>query len=101
MVSFVSAWLGGLLMRALFDVRAFGAKGDGKTIDTGAIQQALDASGKAGGGIVRLKPGTYLSQPIYLRDKTTLQLDAGAKLLATDEPAHFMIRGNRSRAWHS
>ncbi len=73
----------------VFDVREFGAKGDGKTIDTGAIQLALDASGKAGGGVVRLKSGTYLSQPIYLRDKTTLQLDAGAILLATDEPAHF------------
>lgn len=72
-----------------FDVREFGAKGDGKTLDTLALQQALDAAGKAGGGIVQLKPGTYLSQPIYLRDKTTLHLDAGAKLLATDEPSHF------------
>jgi len=73
-----------------FDVREFGAKGDGKTLDTVAIQQALDACGKAGGGIVRLSPGTYLSQPIYLRDKTTLQLDIAAKLQATDEPDHFV-----------
>jgi len=72
-----------------FDVREFGAKGDGKTPDTAAIQQALDACGKAGGGSVRLAPGTYLSQPIYLRDKTTLRLDVGAKLQATDEPGHF------------
>ena len=60
-----------------FNIREFGAKGDGKTLDTAAIQQALDACGKAGGGIVRLSPGTYLSQPVYLRDKTTLQLDLG------------------------
>ena len=72
-----------------FDVRDCGAKGDGKTLDTAAIQQALDACGKAGGGSVRLAPGTYLSQPIYLRDKTTLRLDVGAKLQATDEPGHF------------
>jgi polygalacturonase len=72
-----------------FDVHEFGAKGDGKTLDTVALQQALDAAGKAGGGVVRLKPGTYLSQPIYLRDKTILQLDVGAKLQATDEPEHF------------
>ena len=72
-----------------FNVRDSGAKGDGKTLDTAAIQQALDACGKAGGGIVRLPAGTYLSQPIFLRDKTTLQLDAGATLQATDEPAHF------------
>jgi len=95
--NFLSALLLGLTLTGssraenlrIFDVREFGAKGDGKTQDTMAIQQALDAAGKVGGGVVRLKPGTYLSQPIYLRDKTTLQLDAGAKLLATDEPAHF------------
>lgn len=73
----------------VFNVHEFGAKGDGKTFDTLAIQQALDTAGKAGGGTVRLPPGTYLSQPIYLRDKTTLQLDDGAKLLATDKPADF------------
>lgn len=74
----------------VLDVREFGAKGDGKTLDTLALQQALDAAGKAGGGVVRLTPGTYLSQPIYLRDKTILHLEAGAKLLATDEPDHFI-----------
>jgi polygalacturonase len=73
----------------VFDVREHGAKGDGKTPDTAAIQKALDACGEAGGGIVRLTSGTYLSQPVYLRDKTTLQLDAGAMLKATDEPADF------------
>ena len=36
-----------------FNVREFGAKGDGRALDTAAIQQALDAAGKAGGGIVR------------------------------------------------
>lgn len=73
----------------IFDVREFGAKGDGQSLDTRALQQALDAAGKAGGGIVHLKPGTYLSQPLYLRDKTRLQLDRGATLQATDEPSHF------------
>ena len=72
-----------------FDARDFGAKGDGKSLDTTAIQQALDACGKVGGGTVRLTPGTYLSQPIYLRNKTTLHLDPGATLKATDEPNDF------------
>ncbi len=77
----------------VFDVRQFGAKGDGKTLDTAAIQKALDDCGKSGGGIVRLAPGTYLSQPIFLRSNTTLLLDAGATLLATDEPKDFERAG--------
>jgi polygalacturonase len=74
-----------------FEVREFGAKGDGKTLDTVAIQKALDECGKSGGGILHFAPGTYLIQPIFLRSKTTLQLDADAKLLATDEPADFAL----------
>jgi polygalacturonase len=73
----------------VFEVTDFGAKGDGKTLDTKAIQNALDACGKAGGGIVHFKSGTFLSQPLTLRTRTTLQLDAGATLLATDNEADF------------
>lgn len=76
--------------RQVFDVRAFGAKGDGRTLDTAAIQKALDACGKAGGGTVKLPPGTYLSQPLTLRTRTTLQLDDGAVLQATTNHADFM-----------
>jgi polygalacturonase len=89
MVCVVPVLLGRAESARTFEAREFGAKGDGKTLDTVAIQQALDACGKAGGGIVRLSSGSYLSQPIHLRDKTTLQLDAGVKLQATDEPEHF------------
>jgi polygalacturonase len=74
----------------IFDVREFGAKGDGKTLDTVAIQKALDACGNAAGGIVHFSPGTYLSQPIILHSKTTIQLDAGATLLATTNQSDFM-----------
>jgi len=74
----------------VFNVRDYGAKGDGKTVDTAAIQKAIDTCGKAGGGVVRLTTGTYLSQPIILRSKTTLQLDEGAILQATTQHADFM-----------
>jgi polygalacturonase len=74
----------------VFDVRQYGAKGDGKTFDTEAIQKALDECGQAGGGIVQFTAGTYLSKPIILRNKTTLQLDEGAKLQATTNHADFM-----------
>lgn len=77
----------------VFDVRQYGAKGDGRTVDTEAIQKAIDDCGSAGGGIVRLSAGVYLSKPISLRSKTTLQLDEGAKLKATDEPQDFLKAG--------
>src|SRR5438552_8444105 len=71
-----------------FDVRRLGAKGDGKTVDTAAIQQALDEAGKAG-GTVRIPAGTYLSKPLFFRGKTMLKLEAGAMLEATDESSDF------------
>ena len=61
----------------------------GRTIDTAALQRALDLCGQAGGGIVRLAPGQYLCKPIFLRANTTLQIDAGAVLQATDDPQDF------------
>ena len=64
----------------------------GKTLDTAAIQAALDACNKAGGGAVRLPAGTYLSKPIWLHSRTTLQLDAGAMLKATDERDDFAAK---------
>jgi polygalacturonase len=73
-----------------FDVREFGAQGDGKTLDTTAIQKAFDECGNAGGGIVRFPAGTYLSQPLLLRNKTTVLLEAGATLLATTNQSDFM-----------
>jgi polygalacturonase len=74
----------------VFDVRQFGAKGEGKAPDTEAIQKALDACGKAGGGTVRFPAGTYLSKPLILRTRTIVQLDEGATLLATTNHADFM-----------
>ena len=76
--------------RKVFDVRQFGAKGDGKTLDTAAIQKALDECGKAGGGVVRFPAGTYLSQPLEIRSKTTLLLEEGAMLKATDDPKDYL-----------
>jgi polygalacturonase len=74
----------------IFKVRDYGAKGDGMTQDTAAIQKALDACGDAGGGIVRFSPGVYLSRPLEIRTKTTIELDAGATLQATTNQLDFM-----------
>jgi polygalacturonase len=77
----------------VFDVRQFGARGDGKTSDTVAIQAALDASGQAGGSTVKFSPGIYLSRPLTLRTKTTVSLQKGATLLASPAQTDFLKAG--------
>lgn len=62
----------------IFDVRQFGAAGDGKTLDTPAINQAIEAAAGVSGGTVRFPSGSYLSYSIHLRSNITLQLETGA-----------------------
>jgi polygalacturonase len=73
----------------VFNVRALGAKGDGTTYDTAAIQKALDACEKSG-GTVEFPAGTYLSKPLTLHSHTTVKLDAGAILQASTNQVDFM-----------
>jgi polygalacturonase len=69
-----------------FDVRRFGAAGDGRTADTAAINRAIDAVRAAGGGTVVFPAGDYLSHSIRLCSHLTLHLGAGARLIAADPP---------------
>jgi polygalacturonase len=71
------------------DPHAYGAKGDGVSKDSAAIQAAIDACAAQGGGTVRLIAGTYLSTPIVLKSNITLQLDKGATLLGSPDHADF------------
>jgi hypothetical protein len=64
----------------LYSVRAFGARGDSATLDTKAIQAAIDAAYKAGGGTVVLTPGIYRSGTIFLKSHVTLRVEGGAVL---------------------
>ncbi len=73
----------------VFDVRRYGAMGDGKTLDTAAINAAIEACASAGGGQVRFGPGTYLSGTVCLRSKVTLYLEAGAVLLGSPDLAQY------------
>lgn len=75
-----------------FDVTAFGAKSDGQTNDTKAIQHAVDACGVAGGGRVLCPPGTYLTGSLELKDNVELHLAAGATLLASSNPDDYRKR---------
>ena len=66
------------------NVRDFGAKGDGKAVDSPAINKAIDAAASKGGGTVFFPAGTYLSFSIHLKSNITLHLDNGATILAAD-----------------
>jgi polygalacturonase len=65
-----------------FDVRKFGAKGDGKALDSPAINKAIAAAAAAGGGTVLFTAGTYRSFSIRLKSNVALYLDQGATILA-------------------
>lgn len=69
-----------------FNVRDFGAKGDGKTHDTNPINTAIAAAAAIGGGTVHLPPGRYLCHSIHLKSHVRLQLTAGTIILAADPP---------------
>lgn len=73
----------------VFDVRELGAKGDGKTDDTTALQKALDDCGGSG-GTVQLPKGNYYSRPLTIKTKTTLLIEAGATLTASTNQIDFM-----------
>jgi polygalacturonase len=74
---------------APLDVVRFGAKPDGRSLCTAAIQKALDACAAQGGGVVRLAKGTYLSGTLFLRSRVTLELDEGATLLGSTDLADY------------
>ncbi len=67
----------------VFDVRTFGAL-DGKSVDSDAINKAVGAAAAAGGGVVDLPAGRYLSFSIRLKSHVTLRFSPGAVLVAAD-----------------
>jgi polygalacturonase len=75
---------GAAVLQTSFNVRAFGATGDGATLDTGAINAAIAAAAEAGGGTVLFPAGRYLSFSIRLRSNVALYLDAGSVIIAAD-----------------
>ncbi|HEX4263615.1 MAG TPA: glycoside hydrolase family 28 protein [Verrucomicrobiae bacterium] len=82
--------------KSFYNVRSYGATGDGKTLDSPAIDKAIQAATEAGGGTVYLPPGTYLSGTIHLASNIHLFIDMGATILAApqnmnayDEPKHW------------
>ena len=74
-----------------WNVRDFGAKGDGVAADTVAVQRAIDACAAAGGGKVLLPGGTYLCGGLLLKSGVDLHLGAGATLLGSRNLRDYAI----------
>jgi len=86
-----------------FDVKLFGASGDGKTIDTPAINRAIETAAAAGGGTVVFPAGTYLCFSIRLKSKVTLNLSSGSRIVAAEtdpkEPARGYDAAESNAPW--
>lgn len=79
-----------------FDVRTFGASGDGKTKDTPAIQKAIDTCTQAGGGTLYVAPGTYLTGTIVLKSNVDFHLESGATILGSKDLADYIPLANQA-----
>jgi len=67
----------------IYNVRDYGAKGDGQTLDTLAIQAAIDACSAAKGGMVLIPPGVFMSGTLELKSDVTFHLSSGGRLLGS------------------
>src|SRR5215216_840955 len=72
-----------------YNVRNFGAKGDGKALDTDSVNKAIEFAAAAGGGTVTFPAGTYLSFSIRLKSNITLHISPGATILAATPSAEL------------
>lgn len=76
--------------KKIYDIRDFGAIGDNKTLNTKAIQSTIDACHLAGGGVVRIQNGIYISGTIILKSNVTLEVSANTTLLGSDNPNDYL-----------
>jgi polygalacturonase len=85
--------------QGIFDIRTYGAVGDGKAVDSPAINKAIEAAAAAGGGTVLFPAGTWLSFSIRLKSHVALYLAQGATILAADSPLPDATTGYNGGAY--
>lgn len=73
----------------VYNVRDFGAKGDGQSLDTAAVQAAIDACNKDQGGTVLVPAGTFVIGTVELKSNVTLHISAGGKLLGSGDGKQY------------
>jgi polygalacturonase len=76
---------------SVFDVKDFGAVGDGQHLETAALNNAITACHDAGGGTVLLPSGKYLTGTVVLQSHVSLQVGAGATLLGSGDPNDYLL----------
>jgi polygalacturonase len=81
-IAISSATYAGYRGRAFYNIKDFGAKGDGIALDTKNINAAIDAAAQQGGGTVYFPAGNFLSGSIHLKSNITLFIDQGAVIIA-------------------
>src|SRR5204863_3682333 len=83
----------------IYNVRTFGARGDGKSPDTAAINKTIDAAAAAGGGTVYFPAGNYLSVSIHLKSNVALYLDHGARIIAANNSNDLKYDSPEPNEW--
>ena len=100
-VSLLAFSSGAFSAATVCDVRDYGASGNGQTKDTQAIQKAIDACAQKGAGVVYFPPGSYLSGTITLKSNLTLDIEAGATLLASPDVEDYPLLLTPSNKTHT
>lgn len=89
LITCISVLTSGYAQQKMFNILAFGAIGDGKTINTQEIQKTIDAASSAGGGQVVVPAGKFLTGVIHLKSNVELTLSKGAILLGSANRADY------------
>jgi polygalacturonase len=77
--------------RRRISVKDFGAKGDANTLDTAAIQRAIDVCSDTGGGVVWFPPGGYVTGTILIKKNVSLNLSQGTTILGSLNPLDYRL----------
>ena len=83
----------------IINVRNYGAKGDGKNLDSPSINKAIDEASSKGGGMIYFPPGTYLSVSIRLKSNISLYLEQGATILAASPTKDYKYDDPEPNVW--
>ncbi|MFC1765693.1 glycoside hydrolase family 28 protein [Planctomycetota bacterium] len=90
-VLLVLATMVSLSNAAIFNVKDFGAIGDGVALDTLAVQKAIDTCSEAGGGVLRIPAGDFVIGTVQIKSNVTLSFDHGSQLLGSQDMKDYPI----------
>ena len=77
--------MAGYGQQTIFNIKNYGAIGDGITLNTSAIQKAIDTCSESGGGVLRIPAGSFVIGTLHIKSNITLSLDYGAELLGSQD----------------